>query len=436
MKFQLFSKKRFPNNDVLRSAAIFDNDGDYLPRDVTLRIFSNGQSSYSVYAVGDKYFPSRETWEGKINLTPAKLFECINQCRTKWEDALSEVKATVTATGGGSRVQYVMQEHIDLGRWRTEVEAIGSILADAGKQLLYLVFDAAADLHAKKLFAKLFDHMKDNDLTLTIVSDDFFIPWSFLYIDHHDGVAFDWMRFVGARHVIEHNPAGYCEVTSAKIQATNRFAVSFSHDERIDKHLQVNAIYNQTSFFDSHVGITAKKITKRQDFQDHFSSGQFQDHLVYFFCHGKVGHNGDGTLNLESAELSLTDNSGIKANDLSYWRRQQPLKSNPFVFLNACQSTQPTTVFYQALAPKFLELGANCLIGPQTNIPAMFADEYARRLLSKMLVCKTGDESPRLGIAMRDLVRQFITECQNPLALVYSSHRGTDVRFARRNEVE
>ncbi len=410
------------------------DDKDYLPRDVTLRISPEGSSHYFVSAMGENYFHSLENWQGNINLTRVRLFELINQCRKQWENALRSVQTTVSMPQGGSRVQYVLQECVDLTRWRNEVESIGTDLAEAGKQLVYHVFQEAADNDARELFSKLFALMRERSLVLTVVSNDFFVPWSLLYLDENDGMKFDWMNFSGARHVIEHNPAQRCTITSAKLQASSRFSGSFSHDDRIDRLLRINALDKQKQFFESHVGITAQKFTKRQDFEKYFSNHQLQDQLIYFFCHGKVSHNGDGTLNLDSAELSLTDDRGINANDLSYWRKREPLKSNPFVFLNACQSAQPETVFHQALAPKFLELGANCLIGPQTNIPAVFADEYARRLLGKMLVCNPGDESPRLGIVMRDLVQHFINDYHNPLALVYSSHRGTDVRFSRRKE--
>lgn len=433
MKFPIFSRKSFSNGKSSDPPVFTDSELEYLPRDVTLRIDLNREGNYSVSAQGDAHFHPRESWQGRIKLSPTSQFEYINNCRSEWENAIKSVQTSSALRGGGQRTKYVMQEHVNLATWKDDIDEVGKRLAEAGSKLLYLAFNDAADEDAKKLFSRLFQLMTERELTVTVISSDFFVPWSLLYLGK-DGDRLDWNNFVGARHIIEHNPAFYCGIPSAQLHSTSPFPVSFSHDERIDNQLDVKVLGNQTNFFKSNIAIDTKAITNRQDFKRHFSDGNLRDQLIYFFCHGKVGSTGDGTLNLESAELSLTDDWAIRASDLPYWRQQQPLKSSPFVFLNACQSAQPESVFFQAFAPIFLQLGANCLVGPQTNVPAVFADEYARRLLKIMLVNNSGEESPRLGVAMRDLARQFLEDCHNPLALIYSSHRGTDVRFKRRTE--
>jgi hypothetical protein len=80
--------------------------------------------------------------------------------------------------------------------------------------------------------------------------------------------------------------------------------------------------------------------------------------------------------------------------------------------------------FYTAFGPPLLRKGANCILGPQIDVPAVFATEYAMRLFSDFLRPET-----RLGDVVQQLTRKFIDDYQNPLGLIFSLYRGLDSRL-------
>ena len=70
-------------------------------------------------------------------------------------------------------------------------------------------------------------------------------------------------------------------------------------------------------------------------------------------------------------------------------------------------------------------MGASGVIGPQIDIPAVFAAEYAMRFFKGLLGVDNGGPEP-VGILMRRLAREFIDKHNNPLGLAYSLYRGMD----------
>lgn len=73
-----------------------------------------------------------------------------------------------------------------------------------------------------------------------------------------------------------------------------------------------------------------------------------------------------------------------------------------------------------------LEYGANCLIGPQIDLPVGFAKEYTCRFFDALLRPGT-----RIGDITRDLAREFIDKNHTPLGLIFTLHRGLDVHLGR-----
>ncbi len=72
-----------------------------------------------------------------------------------------------------------------------------------------------------------------------------------------------------------------------------------------------------------------------------------------------------------------------------------------------------------------LRAGANCLIGPQSDLPPLFAYEYAHRFFKAF--CPRG---VRIGDIARNLARDLADRCQNPLGIAISLYRGLDTHIA------
>ena len=102
------------------------------------------------------------------------------------------------------------------------------------------------------------------------------------------------------------------------------------------------------------------------------------------------------------------------------------LSTRPVVFINACQGGKMSSLFFESLGTTMLAKGANCVIGPQIDMPVLFAAEYATRLFDGFLI-----PGQRLGEIVLELTREFATRYRNPLGLTYSLYRGVDVYLAR-----
>jgi hypothetical protein len=94
----------------------------------------------------------------------------------------------------------------------------------------------------------------------------------------------------------------------------------------------------------------------------------------------------------------------------------------PFVFLNACHAGVPAaTAELEYLGRAFVEHGAVGVLGPQIEIPQLFASEYAYAFLDRYL---TGSQTA--GEICRALVRYFLDELHSPLALAYLLYCGIE----------
>ncbi len=74
-----------------------------------------------------------------------------------------------------------------------------------------------------------------------------------------------------------------------------------------------------------------------------------------------------------------------------------------------------SSLFYDAFGLELLRAGANCVIGPQVDLPVPFAARYAEELFTRFLA-----GNRRLGDAVQDLTRRCALEWHNPLGLIIS----------------
>ena len=82
-----------------------------------------------------------------------------------------------------------------------------------------------------------------------------------------------------------------------------------------------------------------------------------------------------------------------------------------------------SSMFYDAFGLELLKGGANCVLGPQVDLPSPFAAEYAIALFSRFL------NGERLGDVVQDIARQCLLDRHNPLGLIVSMYRGLDTRL-------
>ena len=85
-----------------------------------------------------------------------------------------------------------------------------------------------------------------------------------------------------------------------------------------------------------------------------------------------------------------------------------------------------SSLFYNALGKVLIARGVNCLVGPQLDVPPIFAREYAKAFFAQ-LAAERVDEAPRrAGDIFHQLTVEGVTNCKNPLVLMMSLYRGID----------
>ena len=134
---------------------------------------------------------------------------------------------------------------------------------------------------------------------------------------------------------------------------------------------------------------------RKEDLTLAFQSGKFSDEITYFGCHGGVPVEG-------APYLKLKDGDPITAEDMDGWLPDPAwLRTRPVVFINACRGGKMSSLFFGTFGKKMLAKGANCVIGPQIDMPVEFATEYATRLFEQVLI-----PGRCLGDIVRDLARE------------------------------
>jgi hypothetical protein len=418
---------------------------DNMSRGAGMRINSiqiRGQEAFQIMHFGP-LFPSENDWETTIPFSSRDLFSYVQACRNEWQNAIVDYEEIVTDSEGIDTACHPFQENWDFENRSDLIREKGAKLAKAGNRLFRQIFESENNqiltvAHAKIRRAvaerlRTVATNRDISLVITITSNPFFAPWSMLYTHPNpkeqlafDGSNFEWDGFWGLHHVIEHNTL-HAEVVDTRIRPdkSGLICTSMNVDKNLDDNLGVTCIDTQIDFFNAfaHRIDYIERCTKYELLQA-LSDSSFKDKIVYFYCHG-IGSGEYDLPNLGDARIVLTDGEDITGQDISDCLGDKDLGSNPIIFINACQSSHMTTIFYQALAPEFLKRQAVGLIGTQIDMPAVFACEYATRFFSKFL---NGSQQNRVrvGPLMRDLAREFIVEHNNPLGLAYSLYRGAD----------
>lgn len=427
----------------LQMETIVDNTHDWslitkppkktLPRDGGVEILKE-DDQFAVLPYGNLFQPPK-TWFTKFPFNRFELFRYVEECRQVWQKEIVDAYKERNKPEGGNKKYYFFQQKLDFSDELDELKKRVGKLAVAGEKLFFLLFEDPS--HPAKLLdigSVLREESRAKPLTLTITSDCFFVPWGMLYVHpdpktklEPDGANFDWKGFWGYRHIIEHNTEDLGLENELRIDKSGKLKFSVNVDENIDTSLNISCVQSLVAFFKNHLLLDALVRTRSNQLRDDLMDIDFADRIVFFCCHGRGSRYKDG-INLEPSAIQLTDAMEIKDSDLKFWlgkkNGKNALLTHPFVFINACQGGQMTTLFYQTLAAEFLKQKAVGLVGSQIDIPALFAREYAKQFFSKLL--NPADGPVHVGPLMRDLTQEFVSKYHNPLGLAYSLYRGLD----------
>jgi hypothetical protein len=395
-------------------------------RDVGLIIRRSGEG-YEVTPIGAVF--GADPLRAYLPINEKRLFSWAQDIRATWTRHVVDLDAPVPdPLEGGMKKATVFQDRWDQsGMPEKAFQAVAARLAVAGRDLFrFLFLDDPSDWQRVEIGERLRDASRAKELSIRIASNDFFIPWPLLYTHvgpgdlADDGSDFEPRGFWGHRHLIEHELEYQPFDVAVDPDGHDKVTISVNVDTRI-RDLDLPRHY---AFFQGSGALACTRRETSAELEKALRSSTFSDQVVYFLCHGR-GAGGPGDPTLGGAGVALSDDVLVRDIELDRWLSGRPLPTEPVVFINACQGGQLATIFYDSLARKFLEKRAKALIGPQVDIPTVFADEYARRFFGRLLGRDAGGPV-RMGAIVRDLAREFFDRYRNPLGLVYSLYRGLD----------
>jgi hypothetical protein len=369
------------------------------------------------------------------NFNATQLVSYVDDCRRAWQSVINEARRLP-----GWRFWRTEQPYMARVR-QQENDLVTRKLAVAGTTLFQQIF-LQSEGNMPDVAKHLSYALNGKSCFITVYSETFFIPWGMLYVHPtgrpplgSDGANADPDGFVGYRHVIE-QATDAKPLPAAIVPLEQAIAFGFTFDPAIDRS-NIRAVQQQRQYFNEIGGLhpRAERSSKDQ-LRKAFVSEGLPDQVSYFYLHGRTS-NPD---NLGATPAFFIGAESISANELKAWAewggREAALPGSPLMVFNACQSGQLRSLFYESFAFELLDLKARGLLGPQINIPLIFAQEYAKRFFDRLLdsanVVTEGKLSldGRVGDIVRALARQFRDEDNNPLGLVYSLYKGAECYVA------
>ncbi|WFU80688.1 CHAT domain-containing protein [Bradyrhizobium sp. CIAT3101] len=389
---------------------------------------------FEIYLINKSY---RRSEPAIINLSHDSLFDVVQECRSAWEKALKDLETTRDHPSGAGQIPYHPYEN----EWHRPVEdeafrSLGAKLALAGNDLFVSIFERSEDGKLDRIAANLREIARTGSNMLTVSTTHFHIPWRMIYTHPDpegelasDGSNFEPSGFWGFQHVVEQYPNKY--PISDRLNARDgKLDFGAALHERIDTEFKVNCIKRHRDFIQSSTNmLTYAEWTTILGLEKGLSATPFEQQVVYFLCHADMANTSKSpeiapTLHLADGEINVARFRRLR-------KKFEP--SGPLIFINACRGGQLGTLVREnfSFASQFLEQGAACVVGPQIEVPAVFAGEFGNRFFTEFL--QRTDPPPRAGMVLRELTRQMWKR-NNPFGLVYSLYAGADchIRWAEK----
>ena len=370
---------------------------------------------------------------GYLKKSGTEVFEAVEECRVAWKQAVVNMTRP--------NYQSPFQQRWEFADAPELLASVAPELAIAGEKLFVSIFELECDEKLLTLAATLRE-LLDKPRCIAFLSEDFFIPWSMLYTQPPDkeplaadGSNWEASGFWGYPHILHHSTTDYDFESRIKLSNTGDLPFSINFDDRLfcDQSLVDDSI--PLTFGDlikQHIkniktlalaGNACILRTKKAELKLALTvNRQKIERVLYFYCHGH-GSSSGRVASTTSASLSLKDGE-VTAGDFADWARRAP-PTGALIMINACQGGQMTTLFYKSFAKQLLREGAVGLIGPQIDVPAVFASAYGELLLQQFLA-RSSESVRRLGPLMQSVNQTMWDTHKNPLGLVYSLYHGVN----------
>ncbi|WP_062205608.1 hypothetical protein [Streptomyces sp. NBRC 109706] len=384
---------------------------------VMLRQHSPDRLHIAAFAHGQRT-PRNGTPNAYLTVTAGEILRSAARLRSIWRDQL--VRHQPLDADGMPLGGYPFSEAVDLSAHVDSACRLTGNLVEEGHYFLEEKLLAGTDRQISGFRAFLLDLLAGEERMRVSFDSDLHLPWPMLAVRLPDGQD-PRHGFLGYRHQIEQT--GASAYAPAQVDANIRAVpvTSLNTDSTLDGVGRARDVYK---LLNKRTRLTVR--TRSEPLLEALSEPVLDEDVMYFWCHGAFVDNGSPHPHLA---VRLSDGLPIDA-DLVERKRSLHHGSTdahfrPFVLLNACHTGQTSPEpGLKHLGGALVKLGADGVLGPQIEIPQLFASEYALAFLEHYL-CGSDTAGE---IAMR-LVRRFVDDHHNPLALTYSVYCGIDSRL-------
>jgi len=291
---------------------------------------------------------------------------------------------------------------------------------------LYTLLFETGDEGLREIGRRLTEVLTSDEQIIVIHSEHLHAPWSMLYTPEPsatsleaEGAPWTLAGFWGYRHLVEQCVDRARGHDSRIHLHGERLTTGMNVDPRLDEQFTEHpCVAPMIKFFNDHTDVEVRETRPR--LAGSFDNGCRIEQIVYFACHMQVSGAG-----LSQAQLRLGDDQPVHTSDFVSWLANKHFSPGPIIFANGCQGGQLASQFYSSFGAVLLRAGVNCLIGPQVDLPPLFAYEYAHRFFEEFF-----QRGVRVGDIVRNLTRYLADTCENPLGLAISLYRGLDTHMA------
>jgi len=372
-----------------RTAGIRFTDFLKHPIDVSVRIYSSGDRwVMAIKALGqnrDRMF---------IDVTPEHLVDL--------NEKLRQAAAKVLHHAGlGDSFDDQEQLELDLRD-----------LAEAGN----FVFNEIFKDKARKTILNLFSYAKklNQNLTIEIESEKFFIPWELLYSDSVKNPSYKnfWgMKYIISRVIIQDDRPGDIEPTTIYVDSKPKVGLFALQNKSLP-----SIANKEIPFFKGlkkSGRISLRQLPGLDPNNKDSELCRFKDFLnrpldvAHFACHAQYVED-------PSWDSFIELSKGIQISLLDLAAEPKiAIRDFPLVVLNACKTANMNSVNIHYFAGDFIRYGALGVIATEAEVPDDLAADFTKHLYDHLLNEKFLGESVLLA-------RQELLKRGNPVGLLYA----------------
>ncbi|MET9036071.1 hypothetical protein [Streptomyces mirabilis] len=405
--------------------------------DLVLALDAHADDHVRARLYGPAAPPSATEHALRLNVKPAAVTAAAAHLRALWKRELVDfqpVDERGVPVGGRPHFPYATCPDLT-AEPRQELRGILDELARQGSHLLYGELLGDGGRGTRRFGAILTDALSREEPLRIRVDSDLFLPWPMLALpeDTTNGPGGPggepFRRFLGYRHQIEqtggHHPRFPVPAGDEHDAPPPPLSpvVSLNHDKGIDPQGVTRAAEVASALA---TGTVRVERALRDELLRALRSGGLDEQLMYFWCHGHFRPVADDGAPLMVLRLSDGKDIDVPAVLAERGPADPLLARRPLVFLNAGYGGLPATAEPARLGGALIEAGAGGVLGPQIEMPQLFAAEYAHAYVTRYL---GGRETA--GEIVHGLARHFADAWSNPLGFAYALQCGMDNRLER-----